>query len=74
VWEVRFSRKDCTPCPHRAQCTQAKKEPRILGLQTREQHEALQAARQRQSTEAFRQQYAARAGIEACPEVTKGHP
>ena len=68
VWEVRFSRKDCTPCPHRAQCTKAKKEPRILGLQTREQHEALQAARQRQTTEAFRQQYAARAGIEGTHE------
>lgn len=68
VWEVRFSRKDCTPCPHRAQCTKAKKEPRILGLQTRAQHEALQAARQRQTTEAFRQQYAARAGIEGTHE------
>ena len=42
VWEVRFSRKDCTPCPHRASCTHAKKEPRILGLQARQQHEALQ--------------------------------
>jgi transposase len=68
VWEVRFARKDCTPCAHRAQCTRAKKEPRILGLQTREQHEALQAARQQQTTEAFRRQYAARAGIEGTHE------
>ena len=36
MWEVRFARKDCTPCPHRAQCTRAKKEPRLLGLQARE--------------------------------------
>ena len=64
TWEVRFARKDCTPCPHRAQCTRAKKEPRLLGLQAREQYEALHTARQRQTTEAFYQQYAPRAGIE----------
>ena len=64
MWEVRFARKDCTPCPHRAQCTRAKKEPRLLGLQAREQYEALHTARQRQTTEAFYQQYAPRAGIE----------
>jgi len=64
MWEVRFARKDCTPCPHRAQCTRAKKEPRLLGLQAREQYEALQTARQRQTTEEFSQQYAPRAGIE----------
>ena len=68
VWEVRFSRKDCTPCPHRASCTHAKKEPRILGLQAREQHEALQAAPARQTTAEFRQQYATRAGIEGTHE------
>jgi transposase len=65
TWEVRFARKDCTPCPLRAQCTRAKKEPRIVGLQAREQYEALQEARQRQTTEEFRQQYAPRAGIES---------
>jgi len=65
TWEVRFARKDCTPCPHRAQCTRAKKEPRLLGLQAREQYEALQDARKRQTTEAFRRQYAPRAGIES---------
>jgi transposase len=55
----------CTPCTHRAQCTRAKKEPRLLGLQAREQYEALQAARQRRATDAFAQQYAPRAGIES---------
>ena len=68
MWEVRFPRKDCTPCVHRSQCTKAKKEPRLLGLQAREQYEALQAARQRQTTDAFRLQYAARAGIESTHE------
>jgi hypothetical protein len=34
--EARFSAKDCTPCAHRPQCTRAKKEPRIVGLQPRD--------------------------------------
>jgi transposase len=68
AFEARLSRKDCTPCPFRAQCTQAKQEPRIIGLQTREQHEALQGARQQQRTEAFRSRYAPRAGIEGTHE------
>jgi transposase len=55
TWEARFARKDCTPCAHRAQCTRSKKEPRIVGLQTREHYEALHAARQHQTTEAFYQ-------------------
>ena len=65
MWEVRFARKDGTPCPHRAQCTRAKQELRLLGLQAREQSEALQAARQRQTTADFAQQYAPRADIES---------
>ncbi|HKI20527.1 MAG TPA: transposase, partial [Isosphaeraceae bacterium] len=68
VFEARFRRKDCTPCPYRTQCTKAKQEPRTIGLQAREQHEALQAARRRQTTEDFRSQYATRAGIEGTHE------
>lgn len=41
---------------------------RIIGLQTREQFEALQAARKRQTTTEFAHQYAARSGIEATHE------
>src|ERR1700681_3733214 len=43
AFEARFARRDCTPCPSRSQCTRSKQEPRIIGLQTREHHEALQA-------------------------------
>jgi transposase len=68
VVEARFSAKDCTPCPHRAQCTRSKKEPRIIGLQPRDQYEALQTTREVQTTGAFRQQYAARAGVESTHE------
>jgi transposase len=68
AFEARFARKDCGPCHYRARCTKAKKEPRIISLQARAHHEALQLARQHQKTEAFRQQYAARAGIESTHE------
>ncbi len=68
AFEARFARKDCTPCPLRTRCTKSKQEPRIIGLLPREQHEALQATRRRQETEEFRQQYAARAGIEGTHE------
>ncbi len=68
VWEARFASKDCSPCQHRTQCTRAKVEPRIIGLQEREPYEALQAARKQQTTKEFQQQYAARAGIEATHE------
>jgi hypothetical protein len=64
-FEARFARLDGTPCSSRSQCTRSKQEPRILGLQTREHHEALQAKRVRQPTNEFRQTYAARAGIES---------
>ncbi len=64
VWEARFARRDCTPCPLRPRCTRAKREPRIIGLQAREHFEALRDARRHQQSEAFRASYAARAGIE----------
>ena len=63
-FEARFARKDCTPCLLRSRCTRAKDEPRIIGLQARENFEALQSARRHQATEQFQRNYAARAGIE----------
>jgi transposase len=65
VFEARFARRDCTPCLLRSRCTRSKREPRILGLQAREQYEALQAARKQQGTADFQRDYAARVGIEA---------
>ncbi|MFL6054367.1 MAG: transposase [Actinoallomurus sp.] len=61
---VDFSKTDCTPCPVRAKCTHAKREPRQLTLHTREVHEALHQARAAQHTESWKQQYALRSGIE----------
>jgi transposase len=62
---IRFSRKDCSPCPSRSLCTKAKIEPRELLLQKREEYEALHSMRLRQTTEDFKKEYDTRAGIEA---------
>lgn len=62
---VQFASRDCTPCPLRSHCTKRKATPRELLLQRREEYEALQTAKQRQTTEAFREQYNLRAGVEA---------
>jgi transposase len=61
---VEFARAACLACPCRQQCTRATVNPRSLTLRPQRQHEALQAARARQKTEAFKERYAARAGIE----------
>lgn len=64
VVQIRFAQADCQACPSRAQCTQAATQPRTLTLRAQATYEALQAARQRQATHTFKEQYAARAGIE----------
>jgi transposase len=64
VVQIRFAQADCQACPVRAQCTQAATQPRTLTIRAQAAYEALQAARQRQATEIFKEQYAARAGIE----------
>lgn len=64
VINIRFARADCDTCAARAKCTHSPAQPRMITVRTREQHEALQATRQRQTTEAFKEQYAKRAGIE----------
>ena len=62
--QIKFARADCASCPVRAQCTQSKKQPRFLQVRDQAHYAVLQAARQRQRTELFKTQYAARAGIE----------
>ena len=62
---VQFSAHDCTPCPLRVQCTRAKVAPRELVLLPRDRYEALRAAKERQNTETFREEYAMRAGVES---------
>jgi len=61
---ITCSAADCMVCPPRALCTRAKTGARNLTLQPRAEHEAIQAARQRQQTPEFVAQYAPRAGVE----------
>jgi transposase len=60
---VQFRQGDCQACEARVLCTRAK-QARYLRLPPREQHEALEAARVRFSTDAGRELYKRRAGIE----------
>jgi transposase len=61
---VRFRADDCAACPARALCTRSALGPRHLNLFPPAQYEALRAMRERLASEAGRQLYARRAGIE----------
>ncbi len=61
---IRFGQKECAGCPAREQCLGKAKGPRSLLVHEQVQYQALQKARKRQKTEAFKQVYAERAGIE----------
>ena len=63
-FQVRFAKGDCRACPVRARCTRAATRPRQLSLRPREEHAALQLARERQATGAFAARYRRRAGVE----------
>jgi transposase len=60
--KVKFSQSDCKVCPSRTSCTGTTR--RSMTLHPREQMQALFAARSRESTDAFKDTYRHRAGIE----------
>jgi transposase len=62
--QVLFDKKDCADCAVRSRCTRSKIGPRELTLHPQAQHLALQAARERQQTDAFKALYKSRAGVE----------
>jgi transposase len=64
IIQIHFRPKDCLPCPAREKCTHSSSSPRGLGLQPKELHLALQAARERQNNHSFWERYAIRSGIE----------
>jgi transposase len=64
VIRVEFRKSHCSACPVRSQCTRSKVHSRGLTLMVQEDYEALAFARQRQTTEEFKKQYALRSGIE----------
>jgi DDE family transposase len=60
---VRFAAADCLLCSSHGQCTQA--QARSLTFRPQARYLALQAARERQQTDAFKEAYALRAGVES---------
>jgi transposase len=62
IIKIKFGFAICGACPVRSQCTKAKR--RSLSVRRQEAHFALDAARQRERTEEFKQEYAKRAGVE----------
>jgi len=61
---IRFGRADCAGCAARSHCLGNARGPRSLLVHERAHYEALQGARQRQRSAAFKEVYADRAGIE----------
>jgi transposase len=62
VIKIKCSAKDCGKCAAHARCTEARR--RSVTIRPREQYEALQAARSRESSQEYRAEYRRRAGIE----------
>jgi transposase len=63
VINIRFAHSDCAPCPQRSQCVSSSRS-RALTIRDCETYEAVEQARQRQTTELFKKEYVKRAGIE----------
>ncbi len=64
VISVKFNKADCLACAVRSDCTRAKAGARTVTLRPMAQHQAIQAAREKQQTPEFKKQYALRAGVE----------
>ncbi len=62
VVKIKFSMTDCRTCPSQKSCTRGVR--RTVTLRRQEQYAALQEARQRETTEAYIEEYKKRAGIE----------
>ncbi len=60
--KVKFSQSDCKVCPSRTSCTGTTR--RSMTLHPKEEMQALLAARERESTDVFKDSYRHRAGIE----------
>ena len=65
LFKVKFSMKDCEPCPFREKCTNSRtKTRRTLTLKPQELHEALRRGRLREQTREYKTEYRHRCGIE----------
>lgn len=61
---IRFATATCAPCPVRSQCTRSTQYGRQLTVRPEPQDALLERIRIEQTTEVWKQRYAARAGIE----------
>jgi transposase len=64
VIQIHFSKRDCRVCHSQPLCTRSNPPRRSITVWPEAQYKALLAAREREKTEAFSEQYAQRAGIE----------
>lgn len=62
VIKIKFSMKDCKPCPLKEHCTKAPR--RAISIRVKEHHQALQEVRVRQKDAPFWETYRSRSGIE----------
>ncbi|WP_176726366.1 transposase, partial [Streptomyces sp. AVP053U2] len=75
VIRVRFSPADCRPCPHLHDCVNSPSpRRRELNLrQSRDEHETVRTARAEQRTDARKERYKTRAGVEGTIPQAVGH-
>ncbi|MEV3928144.1 IS1182 family transposase [Streptomyces sp. NPDC049944] len=65
VIRVRFRHSECRPCPHRTDCLGSPTgQRREIMLRPREEHQAIHDRRAEQHTDAWKQRYQVRAGVE----------
>ncbi len=64
IIQAVFHKPTCQACPLRARCTRSESAPRYLTFHPQAEFEALQAARDYQQTEEFKERYKKRAGVE----------
>jgi transposase len=62
VIKIKFSMKDCKPCPLKEHCTKAPR--RAISVRVKDHHLALQEVRARQKGAEFWEKYRSRSGIE----------
>jgi transposase len=72
VVKIKFSMRDCGACVHKSDCTRGRR--RSITVRPQEQATALDAAREREQTEAYRAEYARRAGTQGDDLAGHSHP
>ncbi len=65
IIQVTFRLPDCTTCPDRSRCTRSERNARAMTFRPREQFETQQRIRAEQATDAWKERYALRAGVES---------